>query len=129
MSSALPTGRQREAALHERLEDIQPALDELYGLGYANLDAEDAHFEAVTVADTRDVAAKYLRAEEAVVAVVRPQCVAEEVGTIADGVSDSTYCTAAEWRLILLRDGAQFSRERSTGKLIWKRNRERLCEL
>ena len=49
------------------------ALDELYGLGYANLDAEDAHFEAVTVADTRDVAAKHLRAEDAVVAVVRPE--------------------------------------------------------
>ncbi len=49
------------------------ALDELYGLGYANSDAEDAHFEAVTVADTRDVAARYLRAEDAVVAVVRPE--------------------------------------------------------
>ncbi len=48
------------------------ALDELYGLGYANLDAEDAHFEAVTVADTRDVAARYLRPETAVTAVVRP---------------------------------------------------------
>lgn len=49
------------------------ALDELYGLGYANSDAEDTHFEAVTVADTREAANRYLRAEDAVVAVVRPE--------------------------------------------------------
>lgn len=48
------------------------ALDELYGLGYANSDAEDDHFEAVTVADTREVANRYLRAEDIVVSIVRP---------------------------------------------------------
>jgi zinc protease len=46
------------------------ALDELYGLGYANTDAEDARFAAVTVEQTRAVAEKYLRPEAAVIAVV-----------------------------------------------------------
>ena len=49
------------------------ALDELYGLGYANADAEDAHFEAVTLADARAAAEKYLRPEAVVTAVVRPK--------------------------------------------------------
>lgn len=48
------------------------ALDELYGLGYANSDAEDDHFQAVTVADTREVANRYLRSEDIVVSIVRP---------------------------------------------------------
>jgi zinc protease len=48
------------------------ALDELYGLGYANTDAEDARFAAVTVEQTQAVAAKYLRPEAAVVTVVSP---------------------------------------------------------
>ncbi len=46
------------------------ALDELYGLGYANTDAEDERYAAVTVEQTRAVAGKYLRPEAAVIAVV-----------------------------------------------------------
>jgi zinc protease len=49
------------------------ALDELYGLGFAHSDREDAAFEAVTADQIQAVAAKYLRAEAAVVAQVRPQ--------------------------------------------------------
>lgn len=45
------------------------ALDELYGLGYANFDAEDARLDAVTSADIIAVAQKYLRPA----AVVRPE--------------------------------------------------------
>ena len=48
------------------------ALDELYGLGYANQDTEDIHFESVTRADIIAVAQKYLRPEAVVTAVVRP---------------------------------------------------------
>jgi zinc protease len=48
------------------------ALDELYGLGYATSDAEDAKYEAVTLEQVKAVAEKYLRAENAVIALVRP---------------------------------------------------------
>jgi len=48
------------------------ALDELYGLGYANQDTEDAKFEAVTRAEIIAVAQKYLRPEAVVTAVMRP---------------------------------------------------------
>lgn len=47
------------------------ALDELYGLGYAHADHEDACYEGVTLADAQAVAAKYLLPEASVVAVVR----------------------------------------------------------
>jgi zinc protease len=47
-------------------------LDELYGLGYANSDAEDAQFDAVTLADVQAAARKYLRPEAVVTAVVGP---------------------------------------------------------
>lgn len=49
------------------------ALDELYGLGYANTDLEDSKYEAVTIADTKRVAEKYLRGDALVVSVVAPE--------------------------------------------------------
>jgi zinc protease len=48
------------------------ALDELYGLGYANSYAEDARIEAVTIDQVRAVAQKYLRPDAAVIAVINP---------------------------------------------------------
>jgi zinc protease len=48
------------------------ALDELYGIGYRNIDTEDAHYEAVTLEGIKDVAKKYLAPGRAVVSVIRP---------------------------------------------------------
>ena len=48
------------------------ALDELYGLGYAHTDTEDALYEAVTLDQVKAVARKYLLADALVVAVVMP---------------------------------------------------------
>jgi zinc protease len=48
------------------------ALDELYGLGYANSDTEDAQFEAVTLDQVRAVAQRYLTPGRHVVSMVRP---------------------------------------------------------
>ena len=49
------------------------ALDELYGLGYANTDAEDAKFEAVTLEQVKAAANKYLKPDALVIAVVKPE--------------------------------------------------------
>ena len=49
------------------------ALDELYGLGYKHLDAEDALFEAVTLEQTKSAAQKYLKPDAFVVTVLRPE--------------------------------------------------------
>lgn len=49
------------------------ALDELYGLGYQNFDAEDARFDAVTVDDIRAAAARYLRPDRYVLALLQPE--------------------------------------------------------
>jgi zinc protease len=49
------------------------ALDELYGLGYAHIDAEDALYEAVTLEQIKAAAEKYLAPDQAVVAIVRPE--------------------------------------------------------
>ena len=46
------------------------ALDELYGLGYAHHEQDDAHYEAVTLAEVRTVAARYFRPEASAVAVI-----------------------------------------------------------
>jgi zinc protease len=48
------------------------ALDELYGLGYGQIDTEDAHYESVTLEQVKAVAGKYLKASSAVIAVIRP---------------------------------------------------------
>ena len=48
------------------------ALDELYDLGYAHGDNEDAHYEAVTLDQVKAAARKYLRADTVVIAVVKP---------------------------------------------------------
>src|SRR5438445_939196 len=49
------------------------ALDELYGLGYAHLEAEDQLFEAVTLVQVKRVAEKYLKPDAFVVAVLKPE--------------------------------------------------------
>ena len=49
------------------------ALDELYGLGYAHTDQEDARYEAVTLDQVKAVAQKYLKPDALVIAVVKPQ--------------------------------------------------------
>jgi len=49
------------------------ALDELYGLGYANFDTEDAKFEAVTLDDVKAAANKYLRPDALVISVIKPK--------------------------------------------------------
>jgi zinc protease len=48
------------------------ALDELYGLGYAHSDTEDALFQAVTLDQVKAVAQKYLNPGSPVIAVVKP---------------------------------------------------------
>jgi zinc protease len=48
------------------------ALDELYGLGYANADQEDARYEAVTVEQIKVAAAQYLSPAACVIAVLKP---------------------------------------------------------
>jgi zinc protease len=47
------------------------ALDELYGLGYQHIDAEDALYEAVTLEQVKAAANKYLRPEAVVIAIVK----------------------------------------------------------
>lgn len=51
---------------------MQTALDELYGLGYANTDAEDAKYQAVTLEQIITVARKYLNINAAVISIVKP---------------------------------------------------------
>jgi zinc protease len=51
---------------------MMTALDELYGLGYAHADAEDALYEAVTLKQVKAVAKKYLLPNAVVIAMVRP---------------------------------------------------------
>ena len=49
------------------------ALDELYGLGFDHSDRDDARYEAVTLAQIKSVAQKYLRPDAFVVSVARPE--------------------------------------------------------
>lgn len=49
------------------------ALDELYGLGYAHSDTDDAHYEAVTLDQVKAVAQKYLKREAMVISAVKPE--------------------------------------------------------
>ncbi len=51
---------------------LSMALDELYGLGYDNIDSEDAHYEAVTLEQIKEAAREYLTPSRAVIAVIRP---------------------------------------------------------
>jgi predicted Zn-dependent peptidase len=51
---------------------MSTALDELYGLGYAHSETEDAHYEAVTLEQVKAVAEKYLKANAFVIATVKP---------------------------------------------------------
>ena len=51
---------------------MNSALDEIYGLGYAHTDVEDAKYEAVTLEQTKAVAQKYLLPDSLVVAIVKP---------------------------------------------------------
>ena len=48
------------------------ALDELFGLGFAHGDEDDARFAAVTLEQVKAVARKYLRPDAMVVSVVKP---------------------------------------------------------
>jgi len=51
---------------------MSTALDELYGLGYAHSEAEDALIEAVTLDQIKSVAQKYLKADAFVISAVVP---------------------------------------------------------
>jgi zinc protease len=48
------------------------ALDELFGLGYAHSETDDAHYEAVTLEQIKAVAQKYLKADAMVISSVVP---------------------------------------------------------
>lgn len=48
------------------------ALDELYGLGYAYTETEDARYEAVTLDQIKAIARKYLLPEALVISLVQP---------------------------------------------------------
>ncbi|HXS69255.1 MAG TPA: pitrilysin family protein, partial [Candidatus Polarisedimenticolia bacterium] len=49
------------------------ALDELYGLGYKHIDAEDALYEAVTLDQIKAAANKYLKPDSVVIAIIQPE--------------------------------------------------------
>jgi zinc protease len=49
------------------------ALDELYGLGWQHAELDDAKYEAVTPAQARAAAQKYLKPDALVVSIVKPE--------------------------------------------------------
>ena len=51
---------------------MSTALDELYGLGYAHSETDDARYEAVTLDDVKAAARKYLKPDALVISVVKP---------------------------------------------------------
>jgi zinc protease len=51
---------------------MNSALDEIYGLGFAHTDVEDAKYEAVTLEQTKTAAQKYLTPDALVIAIVKP---------------------------------------------------------
>ena len=51
---------------------MSAALDELYGLGFAHSDEDDARFEAVTLEQVKAVARKYLKPDAMVISIVKP---------------------------------------------------------
>jgi zinc protease len=51
---------------------MSTALDELYGLGYAYSDTEDARYEAVTLDQVKAAAQKYLQPDAFVVSLIEP---------------------------------------------------------
>jgi len=69
---------------------LATALDELYGLGYAHSEAEDAFFEAVTLDEIKRAAQKYLQPDALVIAVVRPGEKADSGETASDGTQEIT---------------------------------------
>jgi zinc protease len=51
---------------------MSAALDELYGLGYAHSDQDEARYQAVTLEQIRAAARQYLRPDAMVVSVIKP---------------------------------------------------------
>jgi zinc protease len=49
------------------------ALDELYGLGYAHSETDDARYEALTLGEIKSAAQKYLKGDAMVISVIRPE--------------------------------------------------------
>ncbi len=49
------------------------ALDELYGLGYAYSDSEDARYEAVTLEQVKAAANRFLRPDSMAVVIIKPK--------------------------------------------------------
>ena len=47
-------------------------LDELFGLGFAHSETDDARYEAITLEDIKAVAQKYLRDDAMVISIVKP---------------------------------------------------------
>ncbi len=49
------------------------AMDELYGLGYAHSETDDARYEAVSLEEIKKVAQKYLKSDAMVISAVKPE--------------------------------------------------------
>jgi len=52
---------------------VTTALDELYGLGYAHNEREDAFYEAVTLPQIKAAARKYLKPDASVIVMFKPE--------------------------------------------------------